>query len=218
MGRQDERRFPAVPSAARRHRQPPLAYDVERVLRTALTGPAVPGVDVGLDILDAGGDEPDGRAGGRSGRHEGGPAGRRHGASATARYLRSVLVADAAVGAAAAVVGSALRPDGQVGLPGLLLPPALVVSLGLSGAYERRVLLAGFAEYGRAVRAGVGLLGAALPAAALAPVTLPPSYAFAVVPVATAGAVAGRIVIRRWHRFRNSWLTRAVAGGRPMRR
>ncbi|HEX7745658.1 MAG TPA: hypothetical protein VF462_10400, partial [Micromonosporaceae bacterium] len=73
MGRQDERRFPAVPSAARRHLRPPLAYDVERVLRTALTGPAVPGVDVGLDILDAGGDEPDGRAGGRSGRHEGGP-------------------------------------------------------------------------------------------------------------------------------------------------
>jgi hypothetical protein len=216
---------PAVPPAARRNVDRPLARDVERLLRAALTGPAEPGVDVGLDILDDSGADPDDRAARRSsaldpclGRDGGGRAGGRHRASSVGGYLRTSLVADAAVGATAAAAGSALRPDGEVALPVLLLPPALVVSLGLSGAYERRILLAGLAQYRRVVRAGVGLLAAGVVASVLAPVTLPPSYILAVLPAATAGTVAGRFLLRRRRRSRAASLSRAVAGERPMRR
>jgi hypothetical protein len=213
---------PAVPPVARRPLDRPLARDVERVLRAALTGPDWPGVDVGLDILDSAGAGPDGRTAQRSrlqprypGRHERSPAGGRFVASSAARYVRSLLVVDTAVAAAA---GSALRPDAEGAVPILLLPAAMVVSLRLGGAYERRVLLAGVAEYGRVVRAGVGLMAAAVPASALAPATLPPSYVLAVLPAATVGAVAGRILVRRWRGPRVGWLTGAVAGGRPMHR
>jgi hypothetical protein len=210
VGRQDDQVLPAVPSAARRYLEPPLAYDVERVLRTALVGPDEPGVDVGLDILDAGDDEPDARTVRQSiqwHRHRGRRESGRHRPPTMARYARSRLVADLAVSFAVAAVGSALPPAGGIGVPVLLLPPALVVSLGLSGAYERRVLLAGLAEYGRVVRGGLGLLAAAVAAAVLVPVTLPLSYVLGVLPAVTIGAVAGRILLRRRRRPGNSWLS-----------
>lgn len=190
--------MPAVPPAAGLDR--PLA-GVEQVLRTALLGPAEPDIDVGLEILDPDVGQSD-RQADRStsrhrygGRHERGAARKRQGGRG--RYRRAVLLADTAAAAAVGAVGAALWPEGEAPLLALFLPPVLVVSLGLNGAYEGRVLFAGLAEYGRVVRAGVVLVTAAVLAALLPPVALPRSYVLALLLAATVAAVSGRILIRR---------------------
>ncbi|GIF64784.1 exopolysaccharide biosynthesis polyprenyl glycosylphosphotransferase [Asanoa ishikariensis] len=126
------------------------------------------------------------------------------------RYLRTLLLADLLVGAAAGGLAFKLRfGDGVTSynrdyvVLSALLPLALVASLGLARVYEARFLFVGTDEYQRVIRAGLGLIaGVAMVSYALE-IPLARSYVLIALPAATFATVAVRFGLRkRLHRAR----------------
>ncbi len=83
------------------------------------------------------------------------------------RYVRTLLIADAAVALAAGGLAFQLRFGQTVTahnraylLVSLLLAPMMVAALGLTRAYESRFLFVGTDEYQRVIRAGLCLTAA----------------------------------------------------------
>lgn len=141
----------------------------------------------------------DARACGRvAGRHEAGARGWE------SRYLWKLLVVDLIAGLAVAAVAYNLRPGELAPVPDrahFLLPVALVVALGLAGAYERRFLFVGAEEWRRVIRAGLSLMATAVIASYAVQVPLARSYVLIGLPAATLTAAALRAFLR--HRL---WL------------
>ncbi|MEV4618074.1 sugar transferase [Asanoa sp. NPDC049573] len=126
------------------------------------------------------------------------------------RYIRTLLLADLAVGAAAGGLAFKLRFGDDLTrynqdylVLSALLPVALVVAVGLSRVYEARFLFVGTDEYQRVIRAGLSLIaGVAMVSYALE-IPLARSYVLIALPAATFATVAVRFGLRkRLHRAR----------------
>lgn len=139
------------------------------------------------------------------------------------RYLRTLLLADLAVGLAAGALVFALR-FGEAAtsyhrdyfLLSLFLPIALVIVLGLARAYESRFLFVGTEEYQRVLHAGLGLTAAAAFVAYALGIPLARSYVLIALPAATFATVVVRFALRRRlhrERERGGCLNRVIVVG-----
>jgi exopolysaccharide biosynthesis polyprenyl glycosylphosphotransferase len=127
-----------------------------------------------------------------------------------ARYGLTLLVTDLLVGLAAGLAAFFGRFGQTVTLYNrhyvvltALLPLALVASLGLTRAYERRFLYVGTDEYQRVIRAGIGLTATSALVAYAFEIPLARGYMVIALPVATLTCVVARFLLRkRLHRRR----------------
>lgn len=125
-------------------------------------------------------------------------------------YVRTLLLCDLAVGAAAGALAFELRfGDGLTTynrdylVLSALLPLVLVAAFGLARSYEARFLFVGTDEYQRVIRAGLGLIaGVAMGSYAL-DIPLARSYVLVALPAATFASLTVRFGLRkRLHRAR----------------
>ncbi len=143
-----------------------------------------------------------------------------------ARYVRRLVCADLGVGLAAGATAFGARFHGDVTpynrgyvVLSVLLPVALVGSLALNRAYERRFLFVGTDEYQRVLRAGLALLAATAFASYALDVGLARGWVVIAFPVATLGSVALRFAIRKQlHRARRrgACLRRVIVVGHEL--
>jgi exopolysaccharide biosynthesis polyprenyl glycosylphosphotransferase len=142
------------------------------------------------------------------------------------RYLRTMLGLDLLVGAAAGVLAYLLRFGGPVTpftrtylILSLLLPFALVASLGLTRAYDKRFLYVGTQEYDRVIRGGLWLTAAAAIVSYALEIPTARSYVLIALPAATATLVAARFALR-WQlherRRRGECMRRVVVVGHEL--
>ena len=127
-----------------------------------------------------------------------------------ARYVLTLLIADLLVGLAAGLAAFYGRFGQTVTFYNrhyvvltALLPLALVASLGLTRAYERRFLYVGTDEYQRVIRAGIGLTATSALVAYAFEIPLARGYMVIALPGATLACVVTRFLVRkRLHRRR----------------
>jgi len=143
-----------------------------------------------------------------------------------ARYLAALLVTDLVVGLAAGLVAFYARFGQTVTLYNrhyvvltALLPLALVGSLGLTRAYERRFLYVGTDEYQRVIRAGIGLTATSALIAYAFEIPLARGYMVIALPLATVACVVTRFLLRKQlhrRRARGQALKRVVVVGHEL--
>ena len=142
------------------------------------------------------------------------------------RYLRTLLIADAAVALAAGGLAFQLR-FGQTAtahgraylLVSLLLAPMMVAALGLTRAYESRFLFVGNDEYQRVIRAGLYLTAATAMMSYALEVQVARSYVLLALPGVTFATVAMRYVLRKrlyQARERGACLRRVIVVGHEL--
>jgi exopolysaccharide biosynthesis polyprenyl glycosylphosphotransferase len=119
------------------------------------------------------------------------------------RYLTAAAAVDAGVALVAGAVAFAVRFGEVVGhtvpylVLTLLFPPAWMVALLLSHAYERRFLFVGNEEYRRVLNAGVGLTASVAIVAYALNVEIARGYVVVALPMVTITGVAARWAVRR---------------------
>jgi exopolysaccharide biosynthesis polyprenyl glycosylphosphotransferase len=127
-----------------------------------------------------------------------------HGRQWETRYVGLLFVADALVGLGAADLAFRARfgladtpyARGYVILS-MLLPFAFVAALAANGAYERRYLFVGTAEYERVIRAGFALTAVAAITSYALNVNLSRGYMLVALPMATLTCLVVRFLLRR---------------------
>lgn len=142
------------------------------------------------------------------------------------RYLRRLIGSDLLVGAAAGVLvymlrfGTSVTPyTSPYALLSLALPFALVASLALTRAYDKRYLYVGTQEYDRVMRGGLWLIASAAIGSYALELPTARSYVLIALPAATATLVVTRFVIRKSlhrRRERGECLRRVVVVGHEL--
>ncbi|WP_155368846.1 sugar transferase [Catellatospora vulcania] len=142
------------------------------------------------------------------------------------RYLRSLLGSDLLVGAAAGVLVYMLRFGTEITpytstyvLLSLALPFALVTSLALTRAYDKRYLYVGTQEYDRVMRGGLWLIATAAVGSYALELPTARSYVLIALPAATGTLVLTRFVIRKSlhrRRERGECLRRTIVVGHEL--
>ncbi|GAA1639268.1 sugar transferase [Catellatospora bangladeshensis] len=142
------------------------------------------------------------------------------------RYLRTLITSDLLVGAAAGLLVYMLRFGHPVTpytttylLLSLALPFALVASLALTRAYDKRHLYVGTQEYDRVMRAGLWLIASAAVGSYALELPTARSYVLIAPPAATAALVVTRFLIRKSlhrRRERGDCLRRVIVVGHEL--
>ncbi|MEU8005837.1 sugar transferase [Catellatospora sp. NPDC049111] len=142
------------------------------------------------------------------------------------RYLRTLLGSDLLVGAAAGVLVYMLRFGSEITpytstyvLLSLALPFALVASLALTRAYDKRYLYVGTQEYDRVMRGGLWLIATAAVGSYALELPTARSYVLIALPAATGTLVLTRFLIRKSlhrRRERGDCLRRVVVVGHEL--
>ncbi len=142
------------------------------------------------------------------------------------RYLRTLIACDLLVGAAAGLLVYMLRFGHPVTpytttylLLSLALPFALVASLTLTRAYDKRHLYVGTQEYDRVMRAGLWLIASAAVGSYALELPTARSYVLIAPPAATATLVVTRFLIRKAlhrRRERGDCLRRVIVVGHEL--
>ncbi|GAA2404207.1 exopolysaccharide biosynthesis polyprenyl glycosylphosphotransferase [Catellatospora methionotrophica] len=142
------------------------------------------------------------------------------------RYLRTLLGSDLLVGAAAGVLvymlrfGTSITPyTSTYVLLSLAFPFALLASLALTRAYDKRYLYVGTQEYDRVMRGGLWLIATAAVGSYALELPTARSYVLIALPAATGTLVVTRFAIRkRLHRRRErgSCLRRTIVVGHEL--
>lgn len=142
------------------------------------------------------------------------------------RYLRTLLGSDLLVGAAAGVLVYMLRFGTEITpytstyvLLSLALPFALVASLALTRAYDKRYLYVGTQEYDRVMRGGLWLIATAAVGSYALELPTARSYVLIALPAATGTLVLTRFLIRKSlhrRRERGDCLRRVVVVGHEL--
>jgi exopolysaccharide biosynthesis polyprenyl glycosylphosphotransferase len=141
-----------------------------------------------------------------------------------ARYVRTAVLVDVAVGLAAGGLTFLLRfgADEIAGyerpylLLSALLPVALVAGFAFNRAYERRYLFVGTDEYQRVIRAGMELTTAAAIISYSFNLPLARSYVLIALPAVTLTTLVTRFALRKllhWARERGEYLRRVIVVG-----